>query len=277
MKTIQFFLIFFLSTTAYAGGAATAVVGGATLPEQLIQSGMLNNQLGKQASMVIQQATMIQKQIEQKNELLLLNRTLDPAVLNNAFNQNRQDINSLQTYIGGLVTLSNDSAQLRNAAANRVVDINSSGLTYEEYSQRERELVASGDRRRAQLAAHELSLLQGVNNDAQFIQEMQTKIPATVGAHESTQLLNTQMNRMVAQNATMIQLMAANGTTTKEDAAAEAQRKKDLLHTVGAASAKEREWMRGEIDKLNTTPTGASRPSVAPQPLTEAQKRALGF
>ena len=103
---------------------------------------MLNNQLGKQASMVIQQATMIQKQIEQKNELLLLNRTLDPAVLNNAFNQNRQDINSLQTYIGGLVTLSNDSAQLRNAAANRVVDINSSGLTYEEYAQRERELVA---------------------------------------------------------------------------------------------------------------------------------------
>lgn len=276
MKMNQIFLIFFLTTTAHAGGGG-AMTGGATLPEQLIQSGIMNNQLGKQAQMVIQQATMIQKQIEQKNELLLLNRSLDPAVLNNMLNQNNRDIGSLQTYTGALVTLSDDSSRLREAAANRAIDINNSELTYAEYEQQERELIAAGDRQRRQLAEHELSLLRNVNNDVQFVQDMQAKIPATVGAHESTQLLNTQMNRVVAQNATMIQLMAANGTSNKEGAAAEAQRKKDLQHTVGAASARERAWMRGEIDKLDNPPTAPTRPTATPQPMSDSMKRALGL
>lgn len=277
MKTILFLLIFFLATTAYAGGAATAVVGGATLPEQLIQSGMLNNQLGKQAQMVIQQATMIQKQIEQKNELLLLNRSLNPSVLINELNQNKQDMKSLQTYIGALTTLSNDSAQAREAAVARVLDMKNSGLSYEEYAEQERILIDGGDRQRRQLAAHEKSLLESVNNDVQFVQEVQAKIPATVGAHESTQLLNTQMNRMVAQNATMIQLMAANNLVAKDNTLNEDQRKEDLRRAVGTANAKEREWMRGEIDRLNKPPTASTKPFAAPQPMTEAQKRALGF
>lgn len=183
--------------------------GSATIFEQLVQSGILGDQLGKQASMVIQQATMIQNQLEHKNELLLLNKSQDPVVLNNLLNQNRQDINSLQTYIGGLVTIQNDNEQQRSAVNARLLDIKQSGLSYSEYEQIERDRIAAGDRRRAQMVAHEISIMQNLNNDAQFIQEMQNKIPATVGAHEATQLMSVQLNRIIAQNATMIQLMVS--------------------------------------------------------------------
>lgn len=276
MKRLFIFLIFALPFTALAGGGG-GMTGGATLPEQLIQSGILNNQLGKQAQMVIQQATMIQKQIEQKNELLLLNRSLDPVIVNNLLNHNKQDMDSLGTYIVNLTKLSNDSARAREAAVSRVLDMKNSGLSYEEYAAQEKILIDGGDRQRQQLAAHEKSLLENVNNDVQFVQEVQAKIPATVGAHESTQLLNTQMNRMVAQNATMIQLMAANSAIQKDNTLDEAQRKEHLKRAVGTASAKEREWMRGEIDRLNKPPTAPSKPFAAPRPMTEAQKRALGF
>ena len=214
MKTTLTILIFLASFAAHAGDPWAA-----TVVEQLIQSSILNNQLGKQASMVIQQATMIQNQLEHKNELLLLNKSQNPAVMNNLLNQNRHDIDSLQTYIGGLTTIRNDSEQLRSAAQARLIDVRQSGLSYSEYEQMERDRIAAGDRRRAQVAAHEIAIMQNVSNDAQFIQEMQNKIPATVGAHEATQLMNVQLNRIIAQNATMIQLMASSNSQHGNDEA----------------------------------------------------------
>ena len=220
MRTKIFNLFLLMSVALHAqAGFFGGFDGSATIFEQLIQSGILNNQLGKQASMVIQQATMIQNQLEHKNELLLLNKSQDPAVMNNLLNQNRHDIDSLQTYIGGLTTIRNDSEQQRSAAQARLLDIKQSGLSYSEYEQMERDRIAAGDRRRAQRVAHEIAIMQNVSNDAQFIQEMQNKIPATVGAHEATQLMNVQLNRIIAQNATMIQLMASSNSQHGNDEA----------------------------------------------------------
>lgn len=63
-KIKAFMLVVSLITgsAAYAGGAVTAVVGGATLPEQLVQSFTLADQLVKQATMVQQQIQMLQNQ-----------------------------------------------------------------------------------------------------------------------------------------------------------------------------------------------------------------------
>lgn len=220
MRTKIFNLLLLMSVALHAqaglfGGGGFD--GSATIFEQLVQSGILGDQLGKQASMVINQATMIQNQLEQKNELLLLNKSQDPVVLNNLLNQNRHDINSLQTYIGGLTTIRNDNEQQRSAVQARLLDIKQSGLSYSEYDQMERDRIAAGDRRRAQRVAHEIAIMQNVNNDAQFIQEMQNKIPATVGAHEATQLMSVQLNRIIAQNATMIQLMASSNSQRGND------------------------------------------------------------
>lgn len=275
MKTTLSILIFLTSFAAHAGDPWAA-----TVIEQLIQSSLLGDQLGKQASMVIQQATMIQNQLEQKNELLLLNKSQDPVVLNNMLNRNTQDINSLQTYIGGLAAIRNDSEQQRSAVQARLIDVRQSGLSYSEYEQMERDRIAAGDRRRAQVAAHEIAIMQNLNNDAQFIQEMQNKIPATVGAHEATQLMSVQLNRIIAQNATMIQLMVSGsgqGGGQSEDAQDESHRKNVLRSAIGAANERERAWTNGEIDKLNTSPSRQTSSSAAPQPPTEAQRRSLDF
>lgn len=51
-----------INANTYAGGAVTAMVGGATLPEQLVQSATMAEQLYKQAMMVQQQLQMLQNQ-----------------------------------------------------------------------------------------------------------------------------------------------------------------------------------------------------------------------
>lgn len=62
MNAVVLSVLLFISAHANAGGAATAVVGGATLPEQLVQSFTLADQLAKQAMMVQQQIQMLTNQ-----------------------------------------------------------------------------------------------------------------------------------------------------------------------------------------------------------------------
>lgn len=62
MNAVVLSVLLFISGHANAGGAATAVVGGATLPEQLVQSITLADQLAKQAMMVQQQIQMLTNQ-----------------------------------------------------------------------------------------------------------------------------------------------------------------------------------------------------------------------
>lgn len=62
IKAFVISVLLFISANANAGGAATAAVGGATLPEQLVQSVTLADQLVQQATMVSQQLTMLQNQ-----------------------------------------------------------------------------------------------------------------------------------------------------------------------------------------------------------------------
>lgn len=274
MKTILSLLIFFLTTTAHAGGGGGAASSIVFDPTNYVQTTISAE---RAVAAEAQRAIQIYNQIQQYRQILLQNQTTNPTVLTSLLNQNAQDMNSLQSYVGGLGRLLNDTSQQRNMAQNRIVDIKSSGLSFDEYAKRESERIAAGDRQRTQLMEQERAIMDNVTNDAKFVQDMQAKIPNSVGLHDSARDMNTMLNKLVAQSTTLIQLQATNSAVKKEDAAAEAQRKEDLLRTVGTASAKEREWMRGEIDKLSKTPTGASRPSAAPQPLTEAQKRALGF
>jgi len=62
MNAVVLSVLLFISAPANAGGAVTAVVGGATLPEQLVQSFTLADQLVKQATMVQQQLQLLQNQ-----------------------------------------------------------------------------------------------------------------------------------------------------------------------------------------------------------------------
>lgn len=62
MKVFVISVLLLISASANAGGAATVAEGGATLPEQLVQSFTLADQLAKQATMVSQQLTMLQNQ-----------------------------------------------------------------------------------------------------------------------------------------------------------------------------------------------------------------------
>lgn len=246
-KIFSFLVFLFFSSGVHAGATST-------LAEQLVQTGVLGAQFGKQAKMVIQQAEMIHNQLDQQKELLTANKKSDPGALAYELGQNKQDMDVLQKFIGALTNLAKDGDKLRSAQNARLIDINQSGLTFEEYVQREKDLVAAGNSQRRQLIAHEIALMENVNTDAKFVQDLQDKIPAAVGANESLHLLNTQINRMVAQNATMIHALAANNSTKKSEVENEKQRKANLHQAVGTAKSKEKEWLKGKIDELGSSP-----------------------
>jgi hypothetical protein len=50
------------------------------------------------------------------------------------------------------------------------------------------------------------------SRDYQFALDAESMIPKTNGIHESLQLLNTQVNRMLTQNADLIRLLSQNSS-----------------------------------------------------------------
>lgn len=78
-------------------------------------------------------------------------------------------------------------------------------MTWSQYQQYERSRIASNQEDAVQRAKEELRVAQRVNDDYQFAKDAADRIPNTAGTQESLQLMNLQMNRMLTQNAEVIQ------------------------------------------------------------------------
>jgi uncharacterized protein YneF (UPF0154 family) len=81
-------------------------------------------------------------------------------------------------------------------------------------------------------------ILSMVNRDYDFANAQAAKIPQTQGMHESLNQLNTQMNRVVVQNAEMIRLMArAQGNGSSEDRVQQAEKDAQKIRDADAEKA----------------------------------------
>jgi hypothetical protein len=96
----------------------------------------------------------------------------------------------------------------------RLAEARMGGKGWAGYVQQVAAEAASGNKRAIERLKYEESVLQQVQSDYQFARNLQEQIPATVGQHQSLQLLNSQMNRVVTQNAKMIEVLSA--TIAKE-------------------------------------------------------------
>lgn len=203
---------------AHAGGA----VAGATEFTQILNNAQLvaNGLDGaKTATTVVSQyATQLQQLEAQLTNLRSLGQL--PAGLGV---DNAGALNSLLNYRSALNQLTGSLGQQQSVMQQRLTEARLSGQDWNSYVNSVAADAANKNQRAISRLQYEESVLQQVQSDYAFARDLQTQIPATVGQHQALQLLNSQMNRVVTQNAKLLEVMSSTISQQSDKDARDAQ------------------------------------------------------
>lgn len=207
-------LLFSVSSGAFAGGS----VAGATEPTQI----MNNLELIKVATdgAVTAKKTVEQYvlQIQQYQNMLTNTKALAGLPAGLALDALKA-FNDLMSFKQALTQLQGSLGQQQLAIEKRVTEAKLSGKSWQGYLAEVAADVAKNQKRAVERLKYEEQVLQQVQSDYTFARNLQTQIPGTVGQHQSLQMLNTQMNRVITQNAKMLEVVSASiGRQAEEDA-----------------------------------------------------------
>ena len=213
-----------LSITCGAAGAGGGGFAGATEVTQI-----LNNLQLVQVAMdgattaqktVQQYMTQVQQYQTQRQNI----RGLDglPAGMGG---DALKAVNDMMRFKQALTNLTGSLGQQSRIMEQRMAEARVGGKGWNGYVQQVAADAASGNKRAIERLKYEESVLEQVQSDYQFARNLQEQIPATVGQHQSLQLLNSQMNRVVTQNAKMLEVMSGTIAKQAQDEQKEARRK----------------------------------------------------
>lgn len=127
------------------------------------------------------------------------------------------------------------SSQLSASLQRRMNDARTAGLSWPQYVQREQERINRNADNAVRGAAEERRILERVQRDHQYAQELAARVPSSAGIHEAAQDMNRAMNRLISQHAEFALVLApmaqANGVMV--DAAIQKQelQQQRLKHT----------------------------------------------
>lgn len=205
-------------TAATAGGK----IAGATEPTQILNNLQLvvnGLEEAKTASTVVSQyQTQLQQyqtQLANLKSLPQLPEGLGPDVLKAAGDLNR--------YRGAIEQLTGSLSRQKSAMEQRLTEARLSGKDWASYVASIAADAASRNQRAISRIQYEEEVLQQVQQDYAFARNLQAQIPATVGQHQALQLMNSQMNRVVTQNAKLLEVMSSTLAQQSEKDAEEAE------------------------------------------------------
>jgi conjugal transfer/entry exclusion protein len=125
----------------------------------------------------------------------------------------------LTNYKNALTRLQGSLSQQSGAIEQRMAEARLSGRNWQSYVESVAADVANQKGRAIERMRYEESVLSQVQADYDFARNLQAQIPNTVGQQQSLQLLNAQMNRIVTQNAKMLEVISAQiGQSAEMDA-----------------------------------------------------------
>ncbi|MDB5858877.1 MAG: conjugal transfer protein [Ramlibacter sp.] len=201
--------------------AASAIVG-ATEPTQILN----NLELVKVAAdgaitaqnMVQQYATQLQQFALQQLNLQKLAGL--PAGLGADSDKSASD---LDRYKAALEQLHGSLDQEVSAIEQRMAEARLSGGSWSAYVASVSANAAGNQGRAVERLQYEQAVLQQVQRDYEFARRLQDQIPVTVGQQQSLQLLNAQMNRIITQNAKLLEVLSASIRKSSEEDARSAE------------------------------------------------------
>lgn len=201
-----------------AGGG----IAGATEPTQILNNLQLvvnGLEEARTASTVVSQyATQLQQyqtQLANLQSLAQLPAGLDP--------DNATALTNLNNFRGALQRLAGSLGQQKSVIEQRLAEARLSGRDWNGYVNSVAADAARKNQRALARLDYEQSVLQQVQSDYSFARDLQAQIPATVGQHQSLQLLNSHMNRVVTQNAKLLEVMSSTIAQQSEKEARDAE------------------------------------------------------
>lgn len=214
-----------------AGGAGG---GGATEATQILNNVQLLKIALDGAVTAKKTVDQYSTQLQQFNLEKLNIRSLDglPAGLGA---DTLKAVNDLARYQQALSALQGSLSRQTSAIEQRVAEARLSGKDWNAYVQSVAADAATNQKRAVERLRYEESLIQQVQSDYEFARNLQSKIPATVGQHQSIQMLNSQMNRVITQNGKLLEVVSASvrkqadEDATKAESATKALADRELL------------------------------------------------
>lgn len=162
--------------------------------------------------------------------------SIGPEALNTLKNVSNVNLNNVNGYIYSLNSLYGNLSGMSNQISTQFSAAQLSNMTWDQYMSKQKQDIQNGIGAAQIRAQNEANTLNSIQQDYAMAQQWQSQIPTTSGIHESMQLMNQQMNRVVMQNAQLMQqLQATNGSAKAMDDMNKAiakQRNNDALQSI---------------------------------------------
>lgn len=237
----------------FAGNAsATGLVAGATEFTQIANNIEIGFGVEQQIETVAQLVKTYQTTLQVLDQAQRAGKLIKGESIQSSRAALLSEMNSTTRYVTSLANAKASMSDLRSDINQRSVESKIAGLTFRQYVEREAAKVQKGDVRAKQRLATEENLMQQVNEDFEVAKELSGQITQTAGVHESVGLLNSQMNRVIQQNARMTQIMAnATGTEQADRMAKETAARDDAVQRIDQADQAHRLSVQQQLDDIN--------------------------
>lgn len=175
---------------------------------------------------------LLQQNIYQLQNLLiqkLQSMGLSNPYLNTYTAQLMGQLTAQQNLYSANQSLYGSLGSIGNLMANRSQQAQLAGLTWQQYVQQEQTSISQGNQAAQNRAQMDAQAMQKVQDDYSAVQKYEAQIPANQGIQQSLQLLNSQMDRVITQNATLIQQFSQKDLDEQANEAVKRQASKQTL------------------------------------------------
>lgn len=211
-----------------------------------------------EARQAAQQATQLQQYAVQLQQQIALGKDALLAPFNDVMNTYR----TVKQYQAELEGLQGAVGDVKAMMENRMRLMAASGLSPEQYIQRERDMLKYRQDSNSFMTAYERQVMDNAAQRYAQVQALQPKIAATQGTHQSMQLMNTQMNMLTASMQDFISLSAADGNRRSiETAERQAREQRSIDADEAYQRLKDKQAAEGwaQIEKIKTMDIGGRK------------------
>jgi len=205
-KAISFVVMALVAVVspAYAGGPA----GGALEVTQWFNRGTMLSQLEQQIQQVAALASQYSTQLQQYQTQIKAGLNISNVLPGVNLQGLVVEVNNVIKFKKSLDAIAGDVSKLSTDWQSRLIEAQMGKMTLSQYAQQQSELLSQGNQRAISRIQNEQRMFAAVQDDYEVANQYASKISETSGVQESMGLMNTQMNRLIQQNARMVALAA---------------------------------------------------------------------
>lgn len=211
-----------LSMVVPVRARASGLIAGATEPTQIMNNLQLLTNGMEEAKTAATVVSQYQTQLQQYQTQIANLKSLG-GLPEGLSGDSLQALSGLSNYKSAIQQLMGSLGQQRSVMEQRLTEARLSGKDWNSYVNAVAADAASKNQRAINRIQYEESVLQQVQSDYTFARNMQSQIPSTVGQHQALQLMNAQMNRVVTQNAKLLEVLSSTLSQQTEKDAREAE------------------------------------------------------